>query len=742
MSVSPSMSFMDEPEWSSPPLSAFHLFSELHTELRCIIWALTLPGPRFITPFRNDYFTGDKPNTKVKNPIALQVCQESRALALRHYQTWTNAKSMGYQYVDFVNDAISFNADSFALPNSERAHIRRGNMSTLLLPKVDRHRIQRIELRFSGVNPFGRGGVAKLLSFWAEHWLSMVFPAAKEVEVVIFGEPKRDIPGTMWMTDYQLKREVEDAGDEVWEGLSKVIEKNMETQTVLVVEYGPLESNPDILLPAIGLTIFTADMYNYTSIPQPGMNNQTAVLPGGAIVGGGSAVNSMFFDRGSAEDYDNWEKLSNPGWGWDGILPYFKKSVTFTPPSVELQTQFNITYNLDAYGGNGSVQSSFPPYQWGTTIAQMKGWKDFGIPLQREGANGNAHGLFWIPASLDPKLQTRSYSRTAHYDPYTKRANYHLLTEYHANIILFTSGLTAGGIQIQPRYNTTSTPKVTSIFASREVILAAGSIVTTNPYPNHDMLISNATFLAEALNEYHQNKTGPITGADGDAGVFLPLQIVSSTYKSLINKVRAQSAADYLPADYDPLVIKGFEAQREILLNSYASNSTAVIEVPLTGRAGTAGILLKPLSRGSINIDPTNPNNPIIDFSVLKNPVDLKFNIEAVKLERKVYSSPGMASLGPVETAPGANVTTDDEIAAWIHKVLLPSASHPCGTAAMMPREIGGVVGPDLLVHGVKGLSVVDASIMPLIPGTHLSATVYAVAEKSAEIIKARADGY
>jgi len=91
------------------------------------------------------------------------------------------------------------------------------------------------------------------------------------------------------------------------------------------VEYGPLETNPDILLPAIGLTNFLADMYNYTSIPQPGLGNQTAVLRGGAIVGGGSAVNSMFFDRGSAEDYDNWEKLGNPGWGWDGLLPYFQK---------------------------------------------------------------------------------------------------------------------------------------------------------------------------------------------------------------------------------------------------------------------------------------------------------------------------------------------------------------------------------------------------------------------------------
>jgi choline dehydrogenase-like flavoprotein len=103
------------------------------------------------------------------------------------------------------------------------------------------------------------------------------------------------------------------------------------TESVLVVEYGGLESNPDILLPAIGLTDFPADMYNYTSIPQPGMANQTAVLRAGALVGGGSAVNSMYFDRGSAEDYDSWEKLGNPGWGWKGMLPYFQKASLSSP---------------------------------------------------------------------------------------------------------------------------------------------------------------------------------------------------------------------------------------------------------------------------------------------------------------------------------------------------------------------------------------------------------------------------
>jgi len=114
---------------------------------------------------------------------------------------------------------------------------------------------------------------------------------------------------------------------------------------------------------------------------------------------------------------------------------------------------------------------SAPDLQW-------KGWKDFGIPVQEEGASGTAYGLIWVPASLDPKLQTRSYSRTAHYEPFTKRLNYHLLTGYHANNIIFSSDLNAEGIQIQPRYGNGSLLQISTVLARKEVILAAGSIVT------------------------------------------------------------------------------------------------------------------------------------------------------------------------------------------------------------------------------------------------------------------------
>jgi choline dehydrogenase-like flavoprotein len=101
----------------------------------------------------------------------------------------------------------------------------------------------------------------------------------------------------------------------------------LHAESVLVIEYGYLRDNDSIiLLPASSTTGSRAeDQFYITSVPQPGLNNQTGVLRAGAVVGGSSAVNGQFFDRASSEDYDDWARLGNLGWDWNGLLPYFKK---------------------------------------------------------------------------------------------------------------------------------------------------------------------------------------------------------------------------------------------------------------------------------------------------------------------------------------------------------------------------------------------------------------------------------
>jgi choline dehydrogenase-like flavoprotein len=164
------------------------------------------------------------------------------------------------------------------------------------------------------------------------------------------------------------------------------------------------------------------------------------------------------------------------------------------------------------------------------------------------------------------------------------------------------------------------------------------------------------------------------------------------------------------------------------------------MESPFSASAGLIYVLQKPFSRGSINLNTTDIySEPIVDFQVLTHPIDLKLLIEMFRFTRKWIAASPNQELGAVEGAVTANLTTDEEIGRFLTTSVTPSIAHPAGTNAMMPPELGGVVSDELLVHGLSGLSIVDASIIPLIPSTHLCATVYAIAEKAADLIKARA---
>lgn len=137
------------------------------------------------------------------------------------------------------------------------------------------------------------------------------------------------------------------------------------------------------MLPGMAGTTGKKYMYNMTCIPQPGINGRTYGFLAAHVAGGGTVVNGMFFDRGSSSDYDMWETLGNKGWGWAGMLPYFKKvgirpwknleisltnnyrqSETFTPPDPKMAADFGIEYDPTAHGNSGPVQSSFPKFQY------------------------------------------------------------------------------------------------------------------------------------------------------------------------------------------------------------------------------------------------------------------------------------------------------------------------------------------------------------------------------------------
>lgn len=533
------------------------------------------------------------------------------------------------------------------------------------------------------------------------------------------------------------------------------------------------------------------------SAPNPQLGNAVSSVAVASVVGGGSVVNGMGYIRGSKADYDAWEELGNPGWGWRGLYPYFRKGTTFDPPTPAAVSQWNITWLPEAFG-RGPLHVKIPSFQYPDIATFWKALKNqLGVAVPRGANVGNGPGAYWTPSTIDGRTETRATSRSAYYDPVkSSRPNLHLLTGQTATEILFhptpnNQHPVAKGVRIISRLDN----KTRSVYAKKEVILAAGAIMTPHllqlsgigpasilqaanitvrknipglganyqdhattmtryslvnqSFPNPDTIFLNATYNATAWAEYLDSKTGPIAGASATTLLLLSLpQLLNNSFSaaaSFSSRLLAQSPAAFLPSTYsaNPTLLAGYKAQRSILARQFKSNDASLVAHALLGNGFFPGPLLKPLSRGTVTLNPANPTGlPVIQFNTLQNPLDGENIASMVRHGRRFFSSPEFAPLGPItELVPGEEYQTDEEILGVLTAnadYLWPSLAHPSGTCAMMPLRLGGVVGPDLKVHGVKKLSVVDASVIPLIPGGALQATVYAVAEKAGDLIKAR----
>ncbi|KAH8803083.1 hypothetical protein F5884DRAFT_683119 [Xylogone sp. PMI_703] len=557
------------------------------------------------------------------------------------------------------------------------------------------------------------------------------------------------------------------------------------TRSVLVVEYGYFDNNPGQLEPTSAFTYPPADLFNATSVPQPGLNNRQGIVYAASVVGGGSTVNGMLHDRGSADDYNNWEKLGNPGWGFDDLLPYFKKSTNFTPPRPDLAEQYNITWDIpDAWGTDGPIQITYPDWQWPTINVQWKAWTEVGVSKQVEGAAGDAYNAFWVPSNTDQQYR-RSYARSGYFDPVKNRRNLQLLTGYRVNEVQFDETKRAESVTIQAR-GTPNGASTTTVKANQEIILCSGWMHTpqilqrsgigpralleqagidvlvdlpgvgsnlqdhpavsigftyqTDLQPNPSTARTNATFAQWEQQQWQQRK-GPLSIGVGNALATVPLPILDPAYQSTISKAQAQAPASYLPSVYTSENIDGYVAQRDLLLQSWAKQDNGVVEIPFSGGGSTSLVLEKPLSRGTVRVNTTDKYaEPTVDYNTNVNPVDLDIFVAVVKFTRKWMAAPSMKQLTPVETTPGTSVTTDQQITNYAIQGMTPSTAHGCCTAAMAPQELAGVVSSNLTVYGVTGLSVGDISIFPMILATHPCASVYAVAEKAADLIKARYD--
>ncbi|KAM0816386.1 putative Choline dehydrogenase [Seiridium cardinale] len=565
--------------------------------------------------------------------------------------------------------------------------------------------------------------------------------------------------------------------------------------SVLVLEYGDFDRSNTTQIPYYGTTLNTASMRAVQTAPEPYLNDTVFSIYTGAVPGGGSQVNGMQWDYPSKADIDSWEVLGNPGWGWDGLLPYFKKSNTFTSPDPEIEAVFNYTYDptnpASAYGDAGLAQVSPPEWQWPDMYTIKAGLAELDVPFIAEHSEGNSVGQYWTGADINPVNKTRSSSLYGYYDTVSNRPNLKLLTLHQAIEILFasnSSSLVATGVKALNRSSNTSV----EFTAKKEVILAAGAVWTphllqlsgigpkavleaagvatkldmpavgsnfqdhpvmylqwtiNNTFPSATSLTTNTTFWNEAVRQYYDERTGPLTKASASYLAMLNLSAVAGTEEAeiLLSALEAQEEGAYLPDIYssNPALVAGYEAQRASLTTDVRSGAVGVLELPVTGAGRTANALEKTFSRGTVHLNASNPyGDPVLQYNALQNPFDKSLMSVFVSWSRKLWATNAVASLNPVETVPGPAATTEEEILAAVLAspgvTFSPSFAHPSCTCPMMPEELGGVVNPDLLVYGTQKLSIIDASIIPIVPASHLQSVMYGIAEKASDIIKSR----
>lgn len=254
--------------------------------------------------------------------------------------------------------------------------------------------------------------------------------------------------------------------------------------------------------------------------------------------------------------------------------------------------------------------------------------------------------------------------------------------------------------------------------------------------------MDDANFYNASWKEYESHRTGPFSHAWGNRVVFTSLQDLNPKFEEIADNLNQQEALAYLPEIYieSQALVDGFLQQREVLVSQFRNPEAGIVEISFGGATNLPVALQKPLSRGTVFINSTNPDPsiaPLIDFNVNSNPIDMFIIQSALRKARKFMSADSLAVLQPVEITPGPQIESDEAIETIMRESLLnPSFDHPVGTAAMMPRKLGGVVDSCLRVYGVEGLWVADASMMPILPAAHTQATVYAVAEYASDLIQ------
>ncbi|KAK1830602.1 putative choline dehydrogenase [Podospora conica] len=533
--------------------------------------------------------------------------------------------------------------------------------------------------------------------------------------------------------------------------------------------------------------------WQFRTLPQAGLDGRAIPWGRGKVLGGSSALNYMTWNRASRHDYDEWEKLGNAGWGWDGLLPFFKKSETFHPPDDATKATGRVASHAGDLGSDGPVQVCYPNEYSASHLLWHDTLNAVGVKSNDAHMAGDNTGCWTSLSSVEPSSFTRSYGANAYYKPVASRPNLFVLTGAEAREVLLVEEATGGWAAKGVRFVHGGVEYTAS--ASREVVLSCGSLQSPQllelsgvggekvltaagiavkvDNPNvgenlQDHLTTTMVFevdpslqtpddlrfpevLAAAKEEYARSRTGLLATLPVSMS-YVPVSryIQPETMEAMLSSTTGSDPV----ADRDEARRRRFVEQANDLGHVefiFDLGNWGVDFAPEPSGKTKYGSMLQiiqyPFSRGNLHVKPKTDAGSdsltsalAIDpgyFSGPRGQLDLEIAAYGYQFTQKIAAAEPLAGIIRSQVhPPPSEVESESGLRDWLKRVMTTDW-HPVGTCAMGGRAGigGGVVDERLRVYGVKGLRVVDASVMPLQISAHLQATVYAIAEKGAHMI-------
>ena len=501
--------------------------------------------------------------------------------------------------------------------------------------------------------------------------------------------------------------------------------------TVLLVEAGPPDRNPWIHIPiGYGKTMGNERLtWQFHTDPEPNMNGHRIHLPQGKTLGGSSSINGLIYTRGQREDFDLWRSLGNPGWGYQEVLPLFKRA------------EANSRGAGDYHGGDGPIGvSDVERHPLGDAF--IAGCGELGLPRNDDLNGATQEGAGYL--QLTTRNGFRASTAVGYLRPARNRANLTVKTGAHAEAIIF-EGRRAVGVRYRAKNG------LENVHANREVLVCAGALQSPK------LLQLSGIGPARLLKERGIAPVAELPGVGENLHDHLHIKLMYRCTQAITLNDALRSAfgkmklgLEYLLHRRGPLAVGVMVGSAFTRLDPASESPDTQLYLSIVSADGRGAkphpfpgfqlsfYQLRPTSRGRVAIRSRDAEDaPSILMNFLATDEDRRFAVAGARFIRKLAATRAFTPYVEAEYRPGAGVESDAQLLDYARD-FGTSGYHPVGTCRMGTDALA-VVDAELRVHGVEALRVVDASIMPTIVSANTNAPTIMIGEKAAEIIRSPA---